>query len=94
VLAAGTTYWITTQTLGDYYGFWHITNPQLSNGIALSNDGTSTWVYIPNNYDAAFRVNGASATSVPEPSSFALLTLGGFGLAISVYHRRKQTTAV
>ncbi len=52
---------------------------------------------IANNYGGdRVRLNevafGAQAPAVPEPSSFVLLGLGGFGLAINAY-RRHRTTA-
>ena len=38
-------------------------------------------------------ISFGSTSAVPEPSSFALLGLGGIGLAIGAYRRRKTTAA-
>jgi hypothetical protein len=47
------------------------------------------------NYDEPAFIFGADSTSiyVPEPSSFALIGLGGIALAVGAYRRRRTQTA-
>lgn len=55
------------------------------------NDGKLTGQpYAPGLSYGAIEVFSISSTAVPEPSSFALLGLGGIGLAITAYRRRRE----
>ena len=65
----------------DYYGFSGISFDQIQISLPLGNNG------------AAIIDNIQTASTVPEPSSFALLGLGGIGLALRAYRRRRMVVA-
>ncbi len=53
------------------------------------NNGSSVWFSVLP-YTGPIEFAAASNATVPEPSTFALLGLGGIGLAVRTYRRRKQ----
>jgi hypothetical protein len=91
-LVAGTDYWFvyapgTSNTWGNVQ----------NNSIGAKGDhaltfygGTSWPIVNHNNLFAAFRIDSSPASPVPEPSSFALWSLGGVGFAFRTYFRRKR----
>jgi hypothetical protein len=46
-------------------------------------------VFDVSSYDTASTSLGLASSSVPEPSTFALAGLGGIGLMIGAYRRRR-----
>lgn len=63
------------------------------NGASQLQLGFNDDIFADNTGALDVNVSGPG-TSVPEPSSFALLSLGGIGLAIRVYRRRRDGTTV
>ena len=54
-------------------------------------DGTTTWSNAFGIYDATF---SATVSAVPEPSTWAMMILGFFGVGFLAYRRRNGTAAV
>ena len=69
--------WLSSSTSGDGFNFKY----RESEGASWT--GSSGHV--------AFQLNSSDASPVPEPSSFALLGLGGIGLALRAYFRRSSS---
>lgn len=62
--------------------------------VNLSLETTITFTNVPTNDIVTFDLpNGMNFSPVPEPSTFALLGLGGAGLAIGAFRRRRQQAA-
>ena len=53
-------------------------------------DSTSPWksTFLSSSSTLGFTVTGTATAAVPEPSTFALMGLGGIGLMIRAYRRR------
>ena len=85
-LTAGTTYWITTQSI-DYVGAWNFNNTGAIGLATFSHDSGVSWNSPTNETLGAFRINGDQAATVPEPASIAMWGLGALGL---VFARRKR----
>ena len=69
-----------------FVNFYAETKEDEFNRIVLSNAPDGGTAFESDNF--TFSVDLQAPSAVPEPSSFALLGLGGLGLAISTYRRR------
>lgn len=74
-----------------FVNFYAQTAADEFNKIVLSNTPGSGTTFESDNHTFSTELQAPSA--VPEPSSFALLGLGGLGLAISAYRRRCNLVA-
>ncbi len=87
-LSTGVTYWLVITPVDDYtYAVWNASTISTPSTLYYSTDGGN--IYNDNGSAAtAFRVN---VGAVPEPSTYALLALGGATIFLTV-RREKQTT--
>jgi PEP-CTERM motif-containing protein len=67
-------------------------DPNLGNLVYANvfSDGTTTWSNAFGIYDATF---SATVSAVPEPSTWAMMILGFFGVGFLAYRRRNGTVA-
>jgi hypothetical protein len=86
-LNAGTTYWIAAMPVSlDTAAGWMINSTGATGRSRTVNDYV-TWVALAED-SAAFEVTGVQVTSVPEPSSLTLLSIGAAALAAWRWGRR------
>lgn len=88
LLTVGNTYWLTVNSGSrtDVLG-WNLNASLDTSSTATSLDGGATWFTPSNETPGAFRVNGITATPVPEPST--LLLVGG-GVLTALRRRRAR----
>ncbi len=75
-IVSGTDYWVVAKSASPFND-WNFTSPATFGRVALSNNGGASYSYANNAIQSAFSVEAAPANAVPEPSSLALLSLGG-----------------
>jgi hypothetical protein len=84
-LTAGTTYWVIVSASGTLDLYWQIGAPR---GTDFTLSGGGGWNASSGSSRGAVEILSAAATSVPEPSSLAML---GIGLAgVWIWRRKRQ----
>jgi PEP-CTERM motif len=94
-LVAGQNYWLVLQphdpTTSDVGG-WLISNPPVSGTSAARVTPNGAWSVATSQTQAAFEIDGVSASATPEPASLVLCGVGVLGL-LGYGWRRKRAAA-
>jgi hypothetical protein len=85
MLTAGTQYFIEATTTGQADGLWYLSFKGRGLQPDWRRNNNGPWEIGTRDFTSAFRVNGAGASTTPEPASLVLL---GSGLALAGWRRR------
>ncbi len=95
-LTGGDQYWVGIRRVGSAVGLWYLNDTGDSSDVASLSAATGTWTVFTGTAitQHAFRVNDSPVgeTVIPEPSTFALLSIGALAL-VGYGCRRKRRKA-
>lgn len=90
-LFSGAHYWLMARTIEDSSIGWMLTSKQKFDSVAYRYSPTGSWTYVPTEIRQITRetpgVFSVSVSSIPEPSQWLMLLVGGFVLSAHVRRR-------
>lgn len=93
LIKQGVRYWFTASLPSPTAGLWY-TNDSINGSIASSSDNGSSWTISPDFWVLQLRLMASTPSSVPEPSTLLLLSLGIAAVGLAMRHSLRRPKSI